>query len=190
MLRREKEKTAALILTASIIAIQCIIAPVAFPAGLSSVALSQDCTILARLSYPFFHASFLHAILNCWVLLCIVFYYNIGIGSILLSYLVAITVPTCHFSLFTFHFSLASAPTVGLSAVEFCLLGMTSWTVRRKLYYHCWIAAFIALGFLLPNLCSAYGIIVAAPNNFLHIYCYVVGLLVGFLNAPAPWQRK
>ena len=185
MLRREKEKTAALVLTASIIAIQCIIAPVAFPAGLSSVALSQDCTILARLSYPFFHASFLHAILNCWVLLCIVFYYNIGIGSILLSYLVAVTVPSS-----VCGYGIATTPTVGLSAVVFCLLGMASWTVKRKLYYHCWIAGFIIMGYLLPNLCSAYGIIVAAPNNFLHIYCYVVGLLVGFLNAPAPWQRK
>ena len=133
MLRREKEKTAALVLTAVILIIQSVVVPVAFPAGLSSVALSQDCTILARLSYPFFHASFLHAILNCWVLLCIVFYYNIGIGSILLSYLVAITVPCS-----VYDYAIATTPTVGLSAVVFCLLGMTPWTVRRKLYYHCW----------------------------------------------------
>lgn len=181
MLRGEKAKTAALVLTAVIMIIHVVVVPVAFPAGLTSVALSSDCTIYARLLYPFFHASFLHALLNCWVLLCLVFYYNIGIGKMLLAYLVAITVPTSY---------LCSSSTVGLSSVVFCLLGMTSWLVKRKLYYHCWIASFVAIGFLLPWLCSLCGLTVAAPNNSLHIYCYVVGLLVGFLNSPAPWQRK
>lgn len=180
MLRGEKAKTTALVLTAVILIIHAA-TPAVFPVGLSSVALSSDCTIYARLLYPFFHASFLHVLLNCWVLLCIVFYYNIGIGKLLLAYLVSITVPS---------YVCGTMPTVGLSSVVFCLLGMTSWLVKRKLYYHCWIASFIAIGFLLPWICSACGLIVATPNNFLHIYCYVVGLLVGFLNAPAPWQRK
>ena len=185
MVRGEKAKTTALVLTVVIMLIQLVMAPDGFSSGLSAVALSPDCTIYARLLYPFFHASFLHAALNCWVLLCIVFYYNIGIGNLLLSYLVAITVPCS-----VCGYSIATTPTVGLSAVVFCLLGMTSWMVRRKLYYHCWIASFIALGYLLPYLCSVCGYTVAIPNNLLHIYCYVVGLMVGFLNSPAPWQRK
>ena len=170
--------------------VQVVVVPVGFADGLDAVALSPGCTLSARLLYPFFHGSFLHALLNCWVLLCLVFYYNIGIGNMLLAYLVAVTVPTGNYSLFTIHYSLVSAPTVGFSSVVFCLLGITSWLVERKLYYHCWIGSFIAMGYILPYLCSVYGLTVAVPNNLLHIYCYVVGLLVGFLNAPAPWQRK
>lgn len=185
MLRREKTKTTALVLTAVILTIQLCRYSRSVSCGLDAVALSQDCTIYARLLYSFFHASLLHAILNCWVLLCLAFYYNIGIGHLLLSYIVAVTVPSS-----VCGYAIATTPTVGLSAVVFCLLGLASWQVKRKLYYHCWIASFITMGFVLPYLCSVCGYAIATPNNFLHIYCYVVGLLVGFLNAPAPWQRK
>jgi membrane associated rhomboid family serine protease len=161
------------------------VVPAAFPAGLSSVALAPDCTVYARLLYPFFHASLLHAVLNCWTLLVIVFYYNIGIGALLLSYLVAVTVPCS-----VCGYGIATTPTVGLSSVIFCLLGIIPWRVKRKLYYHSWIAGIIAMGFCLPSLLAHCGLPTASPNNLLHIYCYVVGLMVGFLNAPAPWQRK
>lgn len=184
MLRREKAKTTALVLTVVILTIYAVV-PAVFPVGLSSVALVPGCSLYARLAYPFFHASFLHALLNCWVLLCLVFYYNIGIGKMLLAYLVAVTIPVRLLCC-----DIVAAPTVGLSSVIFCLFGMTSWLVKRKLYFHCWMAGFISLGFLIPYLCQLCALTVATPNNFLHIYCYVVGLLVGFLNSPAPWQRK
>ena len=185
MLRREKAKTTALVLTAVIMTIWLVTVSVASASVLSSVALAPGCPLYARLLYPFFHASFLHAALNCWALLTIVFYYNIGVSHLLLSYLVAVTVPCS-----VCGYSIAATPTVGFSAVIFCLLGLVSWQVRRKLYFHTWIACFIAAGFVLPSLLASCGLPTASPNNFLHIYCYVVGLLVGFLNSPAPWQRK
>ena len=184
MVRREKAKTAALVLTAVILLIYAVV-PVASASVLSSVALYDGCPFYAHLLYPFFHASLLHALLNCWALLILVFYYNIGIWKMLLAYLIAVTVPVRLLCCV-----IVAASTVGLSAVVFSLLGMASWLVRRKLYYHCWIACFIAMGYLLPYLCSVCGYSVATPNNLLHIYCYVVGLMVGFLNSPAPWQRK
>jgi hypothetical protein len=119
------------------------------------------------------------------VLLCLVFYYNIGIGNMLLAYFVAVTVPVSLLCC-----DIVAAPTVGFSSVIFCLLGMTSWTVKRKLYYNFIIGIYIYFGYVIPIACSYFGLTVAVPNNLLHIYCYVVGLLVGFLNAPAPWQRK
>lgn len=178
MVRGEKTKTAALVLVAVMLllyVIQCVsgFSPADYDFG-------KDSSVLCRLVYPFLHASLLHVIGNCWCLLLIVFYYNIGMSRLLIAYVVAVTAPAFLFS----------SVTIGFSSVIFCLFGQTVFAVRRKMYLNCWILYFILLGFLLPAICSLFGWQVAAPNNFIHIYCYVVGLLVGFLNSPAPWQRR
>lgn len=183
MVRREKTKAAALALT--VVCIGCAIYAALNGLPVEKVALCAGCSLLARLSYSFFHASLLHLLTNCWSLLAIVFIYQVSFAGLLVAYIVAVTAPVSLCG-----FAIATTPTVGLSAVVFCLLGIVSWQSKRKLYFHFWIASFIAVGFLLPHLCVACGFAIATPNNFLHLYCYVVGLLVGFLNAPAPWQRK
>ena len=151
------------------------------PFSLSQVGLHSGCTLESRLLYSFFHASIYHLLGNCWVLLCVVFYYELPLSRLLIAYLIAITAPT-----------LSATPTVGLSAVVYCLLGQASFIVRRKLYFHCFIAFFILMfGYAVPSLLQFFGADIARLDNFLHIYCYVVGLLVGFLNSPvSSWRRR
>lgn len=192
MVRGKKAKTASLALVAIclILSLAQLAAPVpsAFPLGL--VAIHAGCGLLPRLLYSFFHASLLHCLINSWCLLSVVFYYDLPLSALLTSYLIAATFPVDHISFIIYHLSFSEAPTVGLSGLCFALMAQASFRASRKLFFHTWIAGFLAFSSLVPYLCSVCGYAIATPNTPLHIYCYVVGLMVGFLNSPAPWQRK
>lgn len=140
------------------------------PVPAASVGIAAGVPLLPRLTYSFFHVGFLHCSLNCWALLCLVFYYRASLTKIVVAYLIAVSFPAD---------TLGSPLTVGLSGVCFALMGLVAWRVRRKLYWQTWMGAFIAVGFLLPN--------VNAP---LHLYCYVVGCLVGLLDMPIKRKSK
>lgn len=184
MVRSEKAKTAALVLTAVCIILSAVQYVAAVP-QLSDVGICKDCTILARFAYSFFHASIIHTLVNCWCLLSIVFIYDVSLWYMAIAYAIAVTFPVTTLSATVPHASAWEIPTVGLSAVCFALLGMIAFQVQRKVLYHSWVLSFIVIGFILPPLCSACGYSIATPNNILHLYCYVVGLMVGFLNSPA-----
>lgn len=204
MVRRKKAKTASLVLVAACLTVslvQIIVAtvPCAFPlgfatvsvasaSGLSSVAISAGCPLLPRLLYSFFHASLLHCLVNSWCLLSVVFYYDLPLSSLLLAYITAATFPVDTICT-VLGGSAAEIPTIGLSGICFSLLAQASFHARRKLYFHLYIAFFLLLSTAFPYLCSVCGYAIATPNTPLHIYCYVAGLIVGFLNSPAPWQR-
>lgn len=136
----------------------------------SVVGVSNGCDILQRLGYSFFHASFLHGAVNAWCFISILFIYDVLWGRLIAAYLIAVAAPD---------FVLSSTPTVGLSAVCFALLGSIAFQVKRKLYYNGCMALYIAVGFLFPLV-----------NGWLHLYSYVAGLIVGFLNMPIPCRRK
>ena len=110
---------------------------------------------------------------------------RVTLYSLAIAYITAVTFPIDTLSDIMPFVLPQGIPTVGLSAVCFSLLGQIAFQVKRKLYYQVWVLSFVAIGFMLPSLCSVCGYIIAAPNNILHLYCYVVGLLVGFLNSPA-----
>lgn len=127
-----------------------------------AVGIYKGCSLLGRVVYPFFHANILHAALNAWALLSIVFLYGKTVWRLLLAYIVAITAP-----------AFMTAPTVGLSAVVYCLYGSLSFEVIRKWYFQAWLLFYLTIGFFFPN-----------TNAWLHVYCYAVGLLGGFLCKP------
>lgn len=183
MVRNEKTKTAALILTAVVIVISLLCHNVAA----LNVAVSEDTSVSARLLYSFFHASVVHALVNSWCLLSIVFIYDVSLTYLIIAYVIAVTFPA---GTLCAVFSSAGYPTVGLSAICFALLGMVFFQIKRKLYFMAWLLSFFTVGCILPPLCSLIGISVTYPNSIIHIYSYVVGLFVGFLNSPAPWIRK
>ena len=143
----------------------------------SRFGVCRGCTLTARLSYSFLHASFVHAAVNCWCLLSIVFTFNIPMWQLVVAYAVAISYP------------FGGSPTVGLSAVCFCMLAIVSFQTIRRWFFHAWVLSFIVAGYVFPLLLSLVGMDVARPNNTLHIYSYVVGLIVGFLNSPANEYR-
>lgn len=129
------------------------------------VGIMQGVRFCNRLTYSFFHASFLHAFMNVWCLLSVAFVYPISIWSLIIAFGIAVSVPVDTFT--------CTIPTIGLSGVCFALMGRISFMVRRKWYYQAWLWFYILLGFLFPN-----------TNGWLHLYCYILGVLIGFLNKP------
>ena len=135
-----------------------------------TVGLYPGCGWRGRLLYSFFHANLLHAALNAWCLVSMVFIYDIRIGRLLLSFVLAVTVPVGIINRVVGGFTL---PTVGLSGVVFVLFGSLSFEVLRKGYYQMWMLVYLAAGFLSPN-----------TNAWLHLYCYLAGLAMALLNKP------
>lgn len=130
----------------------------------SAVGIYIDCPLHCRLLYPAFHANIIHAALNAWCLICISFYYDFTLWRLLITYLIAISIPS---------FLLTNTPTVGLSGLVFALLGSISFEVQRRLYFQIWTISYIGIGFLLPN-----------TNALLHLYCYAMGFTWATLNKP------
>ena len=127
MLRTKKEKIA---LYAGYIIIMCITF-----LGYDGMGLYEGCSMLNRLTYPFFHQNVFHAAINLWVL----------------------------------HQCLKSRP----CGIVYAYMGYIAPFVEKKVRYNIIILSYICVGFFIP--CMAVGI---------HIYCYVVGLLWGYLNSP------
>lgn len=159
------EKTAGLLIVFYVLTSAMIYVP-----NWDIVGVSRGCNILQRLGYSFFHASFIHAAINAWCFISILFLYEITWRRMAVAYIIAVAVP---------EFVLSTIPTVGLSAVCFALFGSIAFQVKRKLYYNGCIALYIALGFLFPLV-----------NGWLHLYSYVAGLFVGFINMPIQCRRK
>lgn len=130
-----------------------------------AVGIYAGCPLRCRLLYPFFHANLLHAALNAWALLSIVFIYDVSVWRMLLAYVVAVSAPVGLMGL--------SAPTVGLSGAVYFLFGSLSFEVGRKWYWQAWMLFYLGIGFLFPN-----------TNAWLHLYCYITGLAIALLNKP------
>ena len=130
----------------------------------TEVGIYTGCDIAGRLRYPFYHVGILHALLNGWCLLSVVFIYDTSLWRLLLAYAIAVAVPPC---------CLSEVATVGLSGVVFVLFGSISFEVGRKAYYQLWMIAYLVVGFLFPN-----------TNAWVHLYGYLAGCVVALLNKP------
>lgn len=130
----------------------------------SEVGIFKDCGPGCRMSYPFYHVNIIHAALNTWCLLSVVFIYNVSLWRLVFAYISAVSVPVL---------CLSNIPTVGLSGLVFVLFGSVSFEVERKVYYQLWMVAYLVIGFLFPG-----------TNAWVHLYCYVVGCLAALLNKP------
>lgn len=141
----------------------CILHP-----DLSGIAMYPGAGIRNRMLYPFFHASLLHAIMNCWCLLSIVFIYKVSAWTLLEAYLIAVTYPS---GLLSFLYP-ASQMTVGLSGVCYYLLGSLSFSVKRRVYWQVCICITLLAGFLFPR----------SVDCWLHLYCYIWGVIAACVN--------
>lgn len=155
MVREKKAKIISLILALAVIVISLI--PHHSTLNLH-FGLSQNATLHARLLYHFLHANILHALCNAWCLLALVFFYDVSCLQLLLAFIIAATIPDAF---------LSASPTVGLSGICCALMALVIPIVARKFYYISWVVVFLAFGFLLP-----------AVNALLHIYCFVVGIII------------
>lgn len=127
------------------------------------------CSLLSRFSYPLFHVGLLHAFCNAWCLISLVFLYDLPWWKTMLSFIIAISIPSC---------LLTETPVVGMSGVCFALMGLTVPVVHRKVMLLGWISLFLVVGFFFPNVAA-----------WLHVYCFTVGLVAGFI-IHAPWKGR
>lgn len=163
MVRGEKTKAAALLY----VAITALLLFLRLPA--ERTGLYGGCPAVNRFLYPLFHVGLAHWALNAWCLVTLSFVYPISIWSLLVAYLISASFPVDSLS-FLYD---SAVPTVGASGVCYALVGRCTLLVRRKAYYTVWVLAFLSLGFLFP-----------ACNVWLHLYCYLCGLVAGVLNTP------
>ena len=172
MERRKTEKAAALWLSLILI---CI-AIASGRADWHLVGLYADGPWWGRFSYVFFHANLLHAALNCWCLLSVVFLYEVRWPRLLLALAVAASVPA---GVLGEYFVSLHAPTIGLSGMVYALFGLLSFDVRRRWYYQGCMAMYLSLGFFLPN-----------SSAVVHLWCYALGLLLAAVRYLYKWRMK
>ena len=135
-----------------------------------NVGIYEGCRWVNHLTFHFFHAGFIHALMNVWCLLSVVFLYDITLTRFFLMFIVAMSYPINLMAESGFN---CQTPTVGLSGIIFALFGSLSFEVKRKLYYQGWMAFYIIIGFL--N---------ASSNPWIHVYCYTIGFAIAFINKP------
>lgn len=127
----------------------------------NNVGLYDRCSILQRLSYPLFHQNVFHALVNIYVMhQC--YRAMPTLKGILIFYAFAISYPF-----------LSATPIIGMSGMVYAYMGYIAPYVKNKVKYNVTIIAYISFGLFIP--CMAIGV---------HIYCYVIGLLWSYLNAP------
>ncbi len=129
--------------------------------GYEGMGLYEGCGITNRISYPLFHQNVFHALVNLWVLhqclRSVPCRWNVPV-----FYLIAVSYPFA-----------TGTPIIGLSGVVYAYMGYIAPRVEKKLRYNLTILLYISIGLVFTSM--AIGV---------HIYCYVLGLLWGYLNAP------
>ena len=156
MLGAKKETLGLYVLYALILAL-----PLVMGDRSGNLGLYQGCPLPHRLTYPFLHQSVFHAAVNLYVLWQCQHSTKAGF-NLLVFYAIAVSYPFA-----------TGTHIIGLSGLVYAYMGYIAPYVQRKLRYNLTICVYIGIGFLLP--CMAVGV---------HIYCYVLGLLWGYLNAP------
>ena len=149
--------------------------------------------LLCRLAYPFIHAHPLHAAVNGWVLLQLSFRTPLTLRRLLLAFVVAWSCPafvavwpSMGADLFvnpsamvdsaaatSTVMALAAGPStvVGLSGVLYALFGMWMPRVANRLRYNAIVALWLVAGLCTTSVAVG-----------LHLYCYLLGILLGFLQ--------
>lgn len=162
--KRKIEKAAAVVIAVLVTALSFF-----HVADWHEVGIYARCPVQGRLLHPFFHAGTLHAALNAWCLLSVVFIHDVSCLRMLFAYAAAVTMPVDTLGAFL----PLDSPTVGLSGVVYVLFGSISFEVARKRYFQLWMMFYIAVGFLFPN-----------TNALMHLYCYLCGFACALLNKP------
>lgn len=165
MEREKKGRLAAVIAAAAVILLSFINVD-----DWGAVGVYAGCGTLQRFLYPLFHASLIHALVNAWCFLSVVFIFDISKLRIFIAYFMAITLPI---NALGHLFTSCNSPTVGLSGVVFVLFGSIAFEVKRRLFNQIWMLSFLGIGFLFPY-----------TNAALHLYCYACGTVIALLNKP------
>lgn len=127
----------------------------------ANAGYTDNCSLITCLTYPLFHANVFHALANLFVLWQCVKCYNARF-HMLAFYVISVTYPFP-----------VDMPIMGLSGAIYAYIAFIAPYVKEKAKFHIYVISFIVVGLLVPGM--AVGV---------HIYCYAVGLLYSYLNAP------
>lgn len=132
----------------------------ALPFPLTAFALSPSAPVWHRLVFHFVSGNVFHALACVWCLALLVFYYRVPLRHLLAAYAIACLCPLA---------LTGGRPVVGLSALCFALIGLTTVRVIRKRLWLGYSFAIVCLGFFLPSIAAA-----------VHLYALVTGLVLGY----------
>lgn len=118
-------------------------------------------SLITRLAYPLFHANVFHAFANLFVLWQCIKCFNAH-WHMLVFYAISITYPFP-----------VDVPIMGLSGAIYAYIAFIAPYVKDKTKFHIYVISFILVGTFIPGMAAG-----------VHIYCYTVGLLYSYLNAP------
>lgn len=164
--KRKNEKAISLILSVILIAIYLI------PIEQQGIKIGSNIT--ERILYPFFHANIIHLSINIWSFLCIMFIYQLPLKRLIIAYIIVVSFPIDTIAMALPYKDIA---TIGLSGFVFALMGSISFEVLHKKKFQISMIISIALGFAVTNI-----------NGYIHLYCYIMGVVVAILNKP--FKRK
>ena len=119
--------------------------------------------LYARLLHPLVHTGLIHAVLNVYVWLQIVFFCPIRLRHLITAWIIACSCPTVIATLgaaYTNH-------VVGLSGVIYALLGAQMTRAKNMLSYNLWIAAYLITGWFIGGIAVVF-----------HLYCYLAGIFM------------
>ena len=159
--------------TSLVVSLVSLLLSVAGAIGLLSfdgVGILPGGPLWCRLVHPFVHAGVLHALLNVYVFLQLVFFFPLRCRHLLFAYLVACSCPVTVAVWGGGVSGLSVTGVVGLSGMEYVLMGWVMpgvpcrWRFNMQLFL--WMSAGLVTG----------GVAVG-----FHLYCYLLGVVAAML---------
>ena len=168
MYQRADAKVAALVVGVTVLGI-VFLRTIGIPL-LEGVGIAEGCSPADRLLHPLVHGGWLHALVNVYVLWQLVFFFPVSLRLLLAAYVLACGCPAV-VAVWSFIPS-PSQVVVGLSGVDYVLMGWLMPSVPHRLRFNVMVAAWMLAGMAAGSVAVG-----------MHLYCYLFGAIVG-------WSRR
>ena len=168
MYQRTDAKVAALVVGVTVLGI-VFLRTIGIPL-LEGVGIAEGCSPADRLLHPLVHGGWLHALVNVYVLWQLVFIFPVSLRLLLAAYVLACGCPVV-VAVWTL-FPSPSHVVVGLSGVDYVLMGWLMPSVPRRLRFNAMVVGWMLVGMVAGSVAVG-----------MHLYCYMCGTIVG-------WSRR
>lgn len=145
-----------------------------------SGGISADGQLADRLLHPLIHAGVLHALVNVYVLWQLVFFFPIRLRHLLMAYAVAVSCPEV-VALWTIDTAETARRVVGLSGVDYALMGWVMPRAVRRLRFNLIVAVWMVVGMAVGS--------VAVGLHLYGYFCAASASLVVSFVASLIWRN-
>lgn len=159
---REQKKDIALIISAILLVLSVM--------NIHVNGICKGCSIIDRLTYSFYHANIVHACINIYVYLGMVFLLGSSMLDMVVAYIICVCVPPL---------MLTHTTTIGLSGFVYALIGLKTFYVTNPIKY--------TLSVIIPLIFTSFFPYVAFG---VHIWCYAVGVICSIIILCAKKLRR